>query len=251
METILCIDAGHGGEQSGATRVYDGKTIYEKDINLKIALLLEKELQKYQNIKIIQTRTEDTLVGLIERNQIAIDNKADYLISLHNNAAPNPEVKAKGCMLLSTSSHYQPKESKVPSIYESSKRLSLSIVSKLQNLGIHVSKYLDQGIYFRLHCPAEGASSTLYYPDGSVADYYSIVRNGVISGIPSIIVEHAYLDNEEDYRNYLETDEKLSLLAKADAEGIAMALELTKKNEYKEEIYEERENLTGVSLVSV
>lgn len=40
------------------------------------------------------------------------------------------------------------------------------------------------------------------------------------AGLPSIIVEHAFLSNEGDYRNFLSTNEKLDALAKADAEAI-------------------------------
>ena len=41
-----------------------------------------------------------------------------------------------------------------------------------------------------------------------------------MAGLPSIIVEHAFLSNEGDYRNFLSTNEKLDALAKADAEAI-------------------------------
>lgn len=51
-------------------------------------------------------------------------------------------------------------------------------------------------------------------------DWYWINYHGSIFGIPSIIVEHAYLDNSDDYYKYLSSDEKLYKLAKADAQGI-------------------------------
>lgn len=233
MKTIICIDAGHGGEASGATYEYDGKKIYEKDLNLSIALKLESELHKYKNVEIIQTRREDISLELSDRIQIAIDHKADYLISLHNNAAPKGDPKPNGCVVLVTGTHYQPKESRVPDIYESSRQLGLSIIEKLQKLGISVPKKIgdhpDNGLYRRKFVPEEGTNKTLYYPDGSICDYYFLVRNGVESGIPSIIIEHAFLSNENDYRNYLSTEENLEKLAKADADGIAETLNLTEK----------------------
>lgn len=228
---IICIDAGHGGKASGATYNYDGKTIYEKDLNLSIAMKLEKELQKYQNVEIIQIRREDDTIELCDRVQIAIDQKAEYLISLHNNAAAQGNPKPNGCMVLVTGSHYQPQESRVPDIYNSSRQLGLSIIDKLQKLGISVQKNIgeDCGLYRRKHVPEEGASKTLYYPDGSICDYYFLVRKGVESGIPSIIIEHAFLSNENDYRKFLSTEENLEKLAKADSDGIAEALNLTEK----------------------
>lgn len=80
-KTIICIDAGHGGEMNGAAYTYDEKKICEKDLNLQIALKLEQELLKYKNIEIIQTRREDITLELHDRIQKAIDNNADYLIS--------------------------------------------------------------------------------------------------------------------------------------------------------------------------
>ena len=42
--------------------------------------------------------------------------------------------------------------------------------------------------------------------------------------IPTIIVEHAFLSNVNDYRNYLSTDAQLDALARADAAGILEAV---------------------------
>ena len=64
------------------------------------------------------------------------------------------------------------------------------------------------------------------YPDGSYADYYGLIRIGVEAGIPVVIVEHAYISNEQDYRAYLKYSESLQSLADADARGIAEALGL-------------------------
>lgn len=48
-----------------------------------------------------------------------------------------------------------------------------------------------------------------------------ITRNGTEKGIPSIIIEHCFLDDENDYRNFLSSDEKLRNLAIADVNAIA------------------------------
>lgn len=230
---VICIDAGHGGETDGATYSYDEVTVYEKDLNLQIALKLEEELQKYENLKIIQTRREDMTLGLRERVQIAVDQDADYLISIHNNAAGNPEGNPRGCMVLVTRSHYQPENTRIPSIYDTSNRLGLSIIEKLQILGLLLGNELgadsNYGLVQRPYSPDGGARTTSYYPDGSISDYYALIRYGVEKGIPSIIIEHAYLSNEEDYREFLATETALENLAKADAQGIAEALGLKER----------------------
>ena len=69
------------------------------------------------------------------------------------------------------------------------------------------------------------------YPNGEPADYYGIVRSGINLGIPAILVEHCYLDNDEDFELALSTDEKLMALAKADADGIAEYYKLELKTD--------------------
>jgi N-acetylmuramoyl-L-alanine amidase len=80
-ERLVVIDAGHGGKDSGAT----GNSIYEKDINLAIALKLEK-LLKEKNVKTFMLRQDDTFVGLYDRPYIANVLNASLFLSIHNNA---------------------------------------------------------------------------------------------------------------------------------------------------------------------
>ena len=54
QDTIIMVDPGHGGRDSGT---YYGK-IYEKDINLEISKALEEELTKNGAI-VYMTRTRD------------------------------------------------------------------------------------------------------------------------------------------------------------------------------------------------
>ena len=62
---------------------------------------------------------------------------------------------------------------------------------------------------------------TAYYSDGTVSDYYGIIRNSYNYGFPAIIVEHAYVDNYNDAVNHLSNDDQLRALAQADAKAIA------------------------------
>ncbi len=83
LKTIV-IDAGHGGDDTGAI----GPTgIKEKDIVLAVAKKLKNLLSKKFNAHIVLTREDDTFIPLEERTKIANDNKADLFISIHTNAA--------------------------------------------------------------------------------------------------------------------------------------------------------------------
>lgn len=225
----ICIDAGHGGKSPGATRNYDEKEIKEKDLNLEISLKLEEELSKYNNIEIIQTRNSDIAIDIDRRVEIAKENACDFLISIHNNAtAQLYQTECSGCMVLPPGSRYQPVNSKVSSIYDACDRLSHIIINHLNKIGIPTS--MRDGLYRREYSPNGGASSTKYYPNGEIMDYYGIVRIGVELGIPAIIIEHAFLNNENDYRNFLSDQEKLHKLAIADADAIAEYFSLTLKS---------------------
>ena len=63
-EGIVVIDAGHGGEDSGAIAK---NGVYEKDLNLKIANTLGKYLEN-AGFAVVYTRTEDKLLYTEEEN---------------------------------------------------------------------------------------------------------------------------------------------------------------------------------------
>jgi len=77
----VIIDAGHGGERSGAIAP-DGTK--EKDLNLLIAKKI-RDLNKDGNIKIVMTRENDIEPTLQERVAMANNVKADAFISIHIN----------------------------------------------------------------------------------------------------------------------------------------------------------------------
>ncbi len=91
---VLVIDAGHGGKSPGTSGITGVK---EKDINLGIALELEKIIkQKMSDVKVVQTRRTDKSVGLAERGKIANKNNGKLFISIHANATPNRNSKISG-----------------------------------------------------------------------------------------------------------------------------------------------------------
>ncbi|WP_299113271.1 N-acetylmuramoyl-L-alanine amidase [uncultured Winogradskyella sp.] len=80
---VVVIDAGHGGHDPGRPTKNGYK---EKDIALKIALLVGKELEKNADFKVIYTRKADVFVTLKNRAKIANKADADLFVSIHCNA---------------------------------------------------------------------------------------------------------------------------------------------------------------------
>ncbi|GER67487.1 N-acetylmuramoyl-L-alanine amidase [Weizmannia acidilactici] len=82
----ICIDAGHGGSDPGASGKLNGSTIYEKTINLAVALKVQSLLQN-SGLKTVMTRTGDTYPTLSQRVSIAKNAKANLFISIHSNTS--------------------------------------------------------------------------------------------------------------------------------------------------------------------
>lgn len=82
-DKIIVIDAGHGGKDAGAIAL--NNKIYEKDINLAIAMEL-KTLLDQDDIKVYYTRTQNDTVFLRPRSSLANAVDSDYFISIHCNS---------------------------------------------------------------------------------------------------------------------------------------------------------------------
>lgn len=82
----IVIDPGHGGHDPGAI----GKISKEKDINLKVALKLGKQIERNcPDVRVIYTRNRDVFVPLGQRADIANNAGADLFVSIHTNALAN------------------------------------------------------------------------------------------------------------------------------------------------------------------
>ncbi len=94
----VVIDAGHGGEDGGAV---SESGIFEKDVNLEIALAL-RDLLTANGIKVVMTRSTDVLLydrnvdyhgrkkalDLAARRKIAEETENAVFVSIHMNAYP-------------------------------------------------------------------------------------------------------------------------------------------------------------------
>ena len=81
----LVIDAGHGGNDTGAV----GAISKEKNLTLKFALAFGRLVEENcPDVKVVYTRKTDRFVELYRRAEIANQNKADLFISIHINALP-------------------------------------------------------------------------------------------------------------------------------------------------------------------
>lgn len=91
-QRVVVVDAGHGGPDKGMSGpIGGGPKVYEKHIALDVAKQLQRALEE-RGIRVVMTRTTDTLIGLYDRGPMANAAKGDVFVSIHVNAA-NPRWK--------------------------------------------------------------------------------------------------------------------------------------------------------------
>lgn len=188
---IIAIDPGHGGENQGAS-FYNNK---EKFLNLSVAKAMKEELEKYEGVTVVLTREDDVDLTLEERSGIAKKQKADILISLHFNASENHELHGTEVWVPSD-----------PALYATSSRLARTEILLLEQYGLE-----KRGVFSRQ--TEEGD------------EYYGIIRTASKLNIPSLIIEHCYLDRPEDLQFY-DSPEALKNLGIIDATAVAYTYRL-------------------------
>lgn len=96
--SVIVLDPGHGGEDTGA--VGPGG-VAEKDINLKVALMLAGKLRERLGCEVLLTRAEDVFISLEARTAFANASNAEVFISIHANATSKKDVNGVETYFLS------------------------------------------------------------------------------------------------------------------------------------------------------
>ncbi len=107
---VIVLDAGHGGTDPGAH--YAG--VYEKDITLKVVLLLGKRIeQEMPDVKVVYTRKTDKALGATKYDDLQaradIANKAggDLFLSVHVNASHQSAARGTETLVMGESTKEQ------------------------------------------------------------------------------------------------------------------------------------------------
>lgn len=205
----IAIDPGHGGSDPGA--VANG--LREKDLTLAVSLALKEELESYDGVRVVMTRTtdtrpsENTSADLSSRVEMAAAADADALVSIHFNSGAPIAKGAEVWYPNSASYNY--------GTHTQGRTLSNAIQKQLTGLGL-----ADRGIKTR--------DNPYYdYPDGSTGDYYAVIRQSREENMTGVIVEHAFVTSASDAA-LLRDENFVRSLGVADATGIAEAYGLSK-----------------------
>ncbi|MFQ5643359.1 MAG: N-acetylmuramoyl-L-alanine amidase [Thiogranum sp.] len=97
-DLVIAIDAGHGGEDSGAR---GKKGTREKDAVLAIARRLAALVEKEPGMRPVLIRDGDYYIGLRKRIQKARKHRADLFISIHADAFRDRRVQGSSVFVIS------------------------------------------------------------------------------------------------------------------------------------------------------
>jgi N-acetylmuramoyl-L-alanine amidase len=96
-DVIVAIDAGHGGQDPGASGATGTR---EKDVVLAIAKALARRIDAEPGMKAYLTRDDDRFIPLRERINLARRARADIFVSVHADAIRNRDVSGSSVYTL-------------------------------------------------------------------------------------------------------------------------------------------------------
>ena len=215
---VVVIDAGHGGHDPGAVGTNGTQ---EKDISLKMALLLGKMIQqKYSDIKVVYTRKTDVFVELYRRAEIANEHHADLFISIHCNAADNRSVYGTETFVMGLD-----KANQNIAIVQKENASILSEKNYEKNYGgfdpsspeayilfeLYQNLYLEQSIKFAAYIQDEFKNSLNRFCRGVKQAPFLVLWRTTMT---SVLVELGFISNKEEEK-YLASEKGQQELANA------------------------------------
>lgn len=206
VDTVI-IDPGHGGKDPGAVFSFqdngDSINVYEKDINLAIAIMIKENIENSApDLTVFMTRTDDSFVSLRKRaetaNKLEIENsKTKVFISIHANAAAANSAKGFEVWMYDHSSDGSEKKFAESTVSETvinnlvtdlNKRLTEELVAETQHLADMMLSSLDDEI------------GEITYNRGLKEAGFYILKEAFM---PAVLVETGFITNYEEVKNLI------------------------------------------------
>ncbi|EOI3503599.1 N-acetylmuramoyl-L-alanine amidase AmiC [Cronobacter dublinensis] len=196
---VIMIDPGHGGEDPGAIGKHKTR---EKDVVLQIARRLRALIEKEANMKAFMTRNEDIFIPLKVRVAKAQKQRADLFVSIHADAFTSRAARGSSVFALSTKG-----ATSTAAKYLAQTQNAADLVGGVSKSG---DVYLDHTMFDMVQSLTI-ADSLKFGKEvlGRLGRVNSLHKNKVDQAgfavlkapdIPSILVETAFISNEEEER---------------------------------------------------
>ena len=205
---IVCIDAGHYGKYNRSPAVPE---YYESDMNWKLHLMLEEELEKY-GIQVMLTRVDKNKdMDLVARGKAS--NGCDLFLSIHSNAAGSTVNESVDYVAV-----YHLTDDTTTIIDDQSKDLGKKIAPVIADL--MATKQGSKAITRNASGDRNG--------DGIMNDnYYGVLHGARLVGTPGLILEHSFHTNTRATK-WLMDDNNLRKMAVAEAKVVAEWFDVVK-----------------------
>ncbi|WP_299671691.1 N-acetylmuramoyl-L-alanine amidase [uncultured Polaribacter sp.] len=234
-EYVVVLDAGHGGKDPGNL----GNGFIEKNIALKVAIIVGEKLSKNKDVKVLFTRKKDVFIDLWKRGAIANHAKADLFVSIHcdshtSNAygagtfvlglrgnKKNLEIaKRENAVILLEDNFRDKYKGFDPNSAESVIGLSLLQEENLDK-SLAIASLIQNNFAFKLKRNDRKVKQ----------DNFQVLRETIM---PSVLVELGYLTNKKEGR-FLNSKKGQAQMANAIAEAIYNYIKNLKLNTVTED----------------
>ena len=194
----VAIDAGHGGEDPGASGANGSR---EKDITLALAKKLKQKIDAQENMHAVLIRDGDYFVPLAQRVTKARAAKADLFLSIHADAFIKPHARGSSVFALSENGATSVaarwlarKENEADlvggiNIDVKDPFLKRTLIDLSQTATINDSLKLGHAVLQKI-----GGVNTLHKPHVEQAGFAVLKA----PDIPSILIETAFISNPEE-----------------------------------------------------
>ena len=221
---IVVIDAGHGGEDPGA--VGKRRKTYEKTVVLAIAKKLEAQINRTRGMRAVMTRTRDVFLPLHKRAAVAVKQKAHIFVSIHADAWIKPEANGSSVFTLSVggASSLQARwlaqtQNRADEIggtvfKDVASQARSTVVDMLAETKLRYGIQLGDEVLSELAKLGPLHKSSVEYAE------FAVLK---AQGVPSILVETAFLSNPKE-ENRLRDSRHQARLANAIFTGIRTAV---------------------------
>lgn len=221
---VVVVDAGHGGADPGA--VGRNKT-KEKTVVLAIAKQLAERINATKGMKAYLTRRNDVFLPLHKRAALAITHHAHLFVSIHADAWTTPRANGSSVFTLSTHgasslqarwlAQTQNKSDEIGGMdfRDVAKEARSTVVDMLAETKLRYGIQLGDAVLEELSRLGPLHKSTVEYAE------FAVLK---AQGVPSILVETAFISNPKDEKR-LNNKTEQKKFANAIYKGILSAIE--------------------------
>jgi len=221
---VVVIDPGHGGADPGAV---GRKKSLEKNVVLEISKKLAGQINATRGMRAILTRKTDVFLPLFRRAKLAIDHRAHLFISVHADAWITPRANGSSVFTLSThgasslqarwlaQTQNQSDEIAGTDFRDVATQARSTVVDMLAETKLRYGIQLGDAVLEELSHLGPLHKSTVEYAE------FAVLK---AQGVPSILVETAFISNPKDEKRLVSAREQ-TRIANAIFRGIVNAIE--------------------------